>query len=437
MSAYAAPPAAQGFDLDSPQVERARRTMGGQLQLRNSSKLEWFIADLETAQYMADGGDMTLIGQLARVTRRDGLISGLRKTRTAGLVSLPKKFHGADKITQQLQSVGLTRSLFDEMYPPDALALYLDDFIMCGVAVAELLPVKGRAHPMMVTRDPEFLRYRWAEDRWYYASAVGLLPITPGDGRWMLMTAARTSPWNYGAWPALGRAYISKEHAILGRQNYSRKLANPAIIGSTPAGATDPDRTSWMGKLVAWGYNTVFQVPPGWDVKILESNGNGWEVFGEEIETANLEIMVALAGSKVIVDGGTGFANAGIHAAIRADMIQENGAMLAHVINTQGLPTWVAAEHGLSALDEPPRVEWDVSPAQDVKAEAEGLTAVAKAITELKTALQGDRKLDVDSLVARFGIPSKALTAAEKQAAVDAAAAAAKPDAPRLDSPQS
>jgi hypothetical protein len=163
-------------------------------------------------------------------------------------------------------------------------------------------------------------------------------------------------------------------------------------------------------------------------------------VFGEEIETANLEIMVALAGSKVIVDGGTGFANAGIHAAIRADMVQENGMMLAHCINTQGLPTWAANRYGSQVLTSPPRVEWDVSPAQDVAAEALGLKAVAEAITALRTALAGSRDVDVEAFVGRFGIQTKELgqgapaLPAAAPAGSSAAPAEASPPADGLDS---
>ncbi len=222
----------------------------------------------------------------------------------------------------------------------------------------------------------------------------------------MLMTAATSAPWNHASWQALGREFILKEHSKLARANFAGKLANPAIVGTAAAGAGEVERSVWVDQLIAWGLNTVFQLPVGWDIKLLETNGRGWEVFGQEIEAANLEIMVVLAGSKVLVDGGTGFSNAGIHAAIRADLINSDAQALAHCINTQGLPAWQVAEAGNEAtLDDPVRVEWVVAPAADRAQEATALKEAANAAKEAKAAF-GDN-VDFDAIAARFGVPMK------------------------------
>lgn len=428
VSEYATDPPQGTMTIDDPATERAREAWGGQLQPLLSSKLRWYLADLESAQRHADAGSMQMVAQLARAMRRDGVIAGLLKTRTAGLVALPKRFKGSDKLVSQLQETSAVRPLFDEMFPPEALAPFLADYIVTGVAVAELMPVVGRDHPIMVRRDPEFLRYRWSEDRWYFQSVVGPLPITPGDGRWMLLTADRISPWNMGCWAALGRAYIAKEHAMLARANFSAKLANPARVAFSPPGATEVDQATMLEKVIAWGLNTVFQLPQGWDVKLLETNGRGWEVFGEEIETGNLEIMITLAGSKVLVDGGTGFANAGIHAGIRADLIKEGADALAHVVNTQGLPHWTLSQ-GVD-LSETPRVEWDIAPAADRKTEAEGLKAIADAVVSLRAAMAGELALNTETLLGRYGVPIDPSKAPEPKLLPEAPAKGDKPDEP-------
>lgn len=408
ISAYALPPPQFGPSLDDPSTIALRRTMGGQLQPLPSSQTRWYMEDLEAAERSADSGWLVGAARLMRAAKKDGVLSGVLSTRTAGLVRLPKRFRGREEVIAALE-IGheQSRSVFDEMFPASELALLAGDGETLGVGVAELCPVDGRDFPIMVRLDPEFLYYRWDQNRWYFRSITGLIPITPGDGRWVLhVPGGRSAPWQHGLWRAIGRAFIRKEHASFYKDNWEAKLANAARVAFSPPGASQTQKDEWFEKVLAWGVNTVFGLTPGYDVKILESNGRGYESFIKTIEAQNQEIIIAIAGQTVTTDGGAGFANADIHKSIRADLIKATADALAYTVNTQGLPPWVMARFGEDAVNDGAIVEWDVTPPKDRTAEATSLSQVANAITTLSAALAPfGKNLDVDALCVRFGVP--------------------------------
>jgi len=392
-----------------------RRYNGGSLQPLPTSQTRWYLADLEYAERVADSGDLGPAARLMRSARRDGRLSGVLSTRTGGLVRLPKHFRGDPELVATFEA-GHTdraddaRSVFDEMFPPSELALLAADGVLCGVGVAEFLPVVGRAYPVLCRLDPEFLFYRWNENRWYYRSIAGAIPITPGDGQWMLhVSGGRMSPWQNGLWRCIGRDYIRKEHAQLHKDNYEGKLANPARVAVSPQGAAEEQKQEWWRRVMAWGINTCFAATPGYDVKLVESNGRGWEAFDTTIAEANTDMIVAIAGQTVTVDGGAGFQNSDIHKTIRADLIKETADSLAHTINTQGIPVYVALVYGVDDVDTRVCVmEWDVTPPKDRNSEASSLVTTAAAITQLTAALNPhDLTVDVEAMADRFAVPTK------------------------------
>ena len=410
ISAYEPPALPPGaLTLDSPQVRSVRRQMGGQIQRRPETRLRWYLHDLENAMYSADAGDISHAAQLARAMRRDGILAGVLSTRTNGIVNLPRKFSGREVITRALEGRDGVSSVFDAMCPPSELTAMAIDGVMLGVSLGELVPVEGRSYPVLVRHDPEFLVYRWVENRWYFRSVAGLLPITPGDGRWVLhIDGPRIAPWQSGLWYALGQSWITKQHAALQKANWEGKLANPARVAVSPQGATEKQKQAWFQKVMAWGVNTVFGLTPGYDVKLLESNGRGYEAFEKTIAQAEREYVIAIAGQLVTTDGGTGFANADVHKRIAANLIQSTASSLAYTINTQIIPSFVVMHFGEEALAETAVLEWDTKPPGDAGAEADAVGAFGKALTEVNTALKPyGLQADAGELTLRHRIPTQ------------------------------
>lgn len=399
-----------GLELDDASVEAIRENLGGNIQPLPTTRLRWYLRDLESAQHAADAGNLQTAAQLHRSMRRDGVLGGLVKARTAGLIRLPKRFYGDEEIANDLRAKNGSRSVFEEMFPPSELALLDWDGINLGVGVAELVPVEGRDFPVMVRLDPEFLTFLWAENRWYYQSVAGRLPITPGDGRWILHTpGGRLQPWNGGVWPATSESFINKQHAKLHRSNYSGKLANPARLAFAPAGASEGQRIGFFQKLLAWSTNTVLELPVGYDAKILESNGRGYEVFQAEIDTCNNEFMVVISGQEVTTTGGAGFSNAEVPERVSQDLIQGDGETLAYTINTQGLPAFIAERYGIEAITSRSTiVEWNTAKPKDLVREGAAMMGAANGIKLLDEALAPhDLQVAAVTIAERFSVPTE------------------------------
>jgi phage gp29-like protein len=409
VSAYQ-PPANDAISLDDEAVVQAREALGGQLTPRPTTQTRWFLRDIEDAQVAADSGDLTKAARLCNAMRADGVLSGVLSTRTDGVIALPKRWRGAGYMLTLLQYGGdSVRSVFDEMFPPAELALLASDGILLGVAVGELVPVTGRDYPVLVRHNPEFLIYRRNENRWYLRTIAGLVAITPGDGRWILHTpGGRMDPWRNGIWRAVGTAWVNKVHASLHDQNWQSKLANPARVATAPQGATDEQSEEWFRRVMAWGVNTVFGLKPGYQVSLLESNGRGHESFDVTIKRSDREFVICVAGQEVTTTGGTGFVNANVHQAIRADLIKSTADALAYTLNTQGIPPWVIERWGEPGLAQSPCVEWNVQQPRDAVQEASALMNAANAIDKLIEVYEKRGvEIDLAELSVRFNIPVK------------------------------
>lgn len=414
---YPTPVVPSAFAGDPERIRKER-------PLPSYTTTRYYLKDIEDAVHSADTGFLAQSARLTQSLRRDGVLGGILSTRTSGLARLPKQFRGTTHVCEALDNRN-DIGLFDKIFSPKELALFCGDGIVLGVAVGELVPLPDRPEPVFVRLNPEFLRYQWGDDAWYYDSVGGALRITPGDGRWVLHTpGGLQSPWANGLWTALARSYVAKDHAFNHRENYSSKLANPARVAVSPQGATEPQRQGFLRRVMAWGVNTAFDLPPGWDIKLIESNGTGYQVFSETIESCDKEFMIALAGQVVTITGGAGFANADIHATIRSDLIQDDGDGLATTLNTQAMPHIVSRMFGGGARCS---VRWDTKPPGNLNAEAQAIIAAANAITQANGALAPyGLKVDAREIVTRFQVPVLEL----QPAAVEAPAVPTAP--PRL-----
>jgi len=393
-----------GLPLDSGIVDAVRMALGGQLQRPPITQTEWLLEDVDIATRMADIGDMQRAAGLARAMKRDLLIHGLLRTKSGGVTRLKKEWFGSERVREDLTETDHGIPRFDLLAPPQQLRKMAEDFDLLGVAVGELVPVEGRDYPILERKEPENLYYLWPWNLWVFRSTAGILPIIPGDGRWVFETAGGLSPWQDGLCWSVGRSWVRKDSAQHLFDNWMFTLANPARVGYAPQGATPTQRQNFFESLAMWGINSVFELIPGWEAKILETNGRGWEGFESAIKLASEEIIIGLAGQLQSITGGSGFSSEDMPMNIRTDLLEETAVPLAHTVNTQILPIYTYNRFP-EEFDECPGYLYKVEQPQDLSKEASVYTAIGAGIQQLQdAAARSGYDIDVAAVFGRYGL---------------------------------
>lgn len=415
-----------GPELGDEVVNSARRSLGGRLEPIPEVRLRWYPPDIERAQMRAQTGDMTVVGQLCESAKLDGVVRGLGDARTS-VVYFPKRFYGSQEVIDTLLAKNASdRDVYNEMVPASEAALMAFDELFCGVAVGEMVPVQGRDFPVLVRRYPQNLWYLWSRNTWYYRSIVGLIPIKPGipdekGNSWVLhIGGGRLSPWNNGLWNTLGRSYINKTQTVFARQSYEMKHSHPARVAHSPVGAAEEERRGMLAAIIRWALNAAFALPPGWDIKLVESNGRGIEIYEQSIRHYNEEIATALCGSAVMLQGTAGFSNMDQFAVVARHLMTRTSSGWDHTVNTQILPAYIGRRWGTDALKNATTIETEVAEPKDRKQQGETMVALANAIKGLVEAIAAAQiaagmktelvALNVRELLASFGVPVQGVT---------------------------
>lgn len=404
--------------LNDRQVKQTREIMGGGLYRSRMTSTAIYLDDLDAAVQAADLGQLTTACQLLQSCDQHPVAQGLMATRTSGLVRLPVKWAGNPAAISLLKQGVIAgsdtgdnpNSLYDYLVPPGERSRFSEDAIKLGYAIGELQPSTSGL-PLFRQLDPAGLQYRIDTNTWIYNSVAGPVVVEPGvwptdrDSAFVLYTAGRTTPWRRGIWKALLQCYIVTLHALSYRSSWESKLANPARVGTSPVGADEDQDASLFEQIAAWGLNTTMLLKPGQDLKLVESNGRGYECFTKTIAEQTEQIIYLISGNTVVADGGSGFQNASLFRAIRNDLIQADANVLASVENFQILPLILEA---LGFDDTAVTREYVTASPAEVASEAQAFSQVASAITALSEAFVAsgsEQRLDVGAICNQFAIP--------------------------------
>src|SRR5690606_9302142 len=133
--------------------------------------------------------------------------------------------------------------LWWDYFPEGELFDFLHWYLHLGVGVAtfDWTRSASRWSPRLRTLPPHFLRFDEHRKAWLYNAREGELEVTPGDGRWFLLTRGQRG-WMHGLVRRLAIAWVAKQLTIRDRSE-ERRVGE----GWRPRRAGHPQQKSGRG----------------------------------------------------------------------------------------------------------------------------------------------------------------------------------------------
>lgn len=427
-------PSSQPF-IPGPTGERTRQRLAKeQAQPRRKRRISpiaidrgrWLRADIEKAEAIANSGQLQQAAQIADWCKSDLTVGGLMSTRCS-VPRLPRTWRGDDEVRQWLEGEGQIPGVFDLIFPPGELEELAIDHLDLGAGVGCFVQPPSQPLPKFVRLDNQYLRYQPGEDRWQYQGYGKTYDIRPDntDGPngtpipWILHCNGEQDPWRRGIWAGLGYDQVSEDGAGLHRDGFIWRFGNPFVMAISTLGASNDQKIEFWNAVKQWTMGFA-GITPGHDVKLLQPQATGREVFNDAEAKVERRAMMRICGQVVTSTGGVGFANAEIFATIASYLVARTGQDLATTLNTQALPVllnWAARNRRISAC-RPIALGYDTTPPQARKAEAEVISAAMDAFLKQWDAAEksGNPRLrpDPEEYRARFRLPVVGVTGEDR-----------------------
>jgi hypothetical protein len=390
-------------------IDRKRKRGNGRIQPISIDKSRWLRKDIEDAEDQANSGNLRHLAQIGEWVRADLTVGGLLANRCS-VPRLPRIWRGNDEAREWLEGSGKTPGIFDAIFPPSELEELAIDHLVNGAGVGVFIRPRRCKYVKLVRLDPQWLQFRISENRWVYQGYNRLYDVNPGDGTWFLHTNGEVDPWRRGIGADLGRDQCSEDTAGMHRDAFIAKYGNPFVMAIAPQGQSNDQKFTFWRSLLTWTMGFA-GVTPGHDVKLLQPEATGREVFNDAEAKAERRAMMRIAGQIVTSTGTVGFVNAEIFAQIASHLVARTGQDLATSLNEQGVPQVVemGIQEGWIESNDPLLLAYDTTPPQARKAEAEAIEAAMKAFVSQWEAADkaNDPSLrpSVEEYRARFRLP--------------------------------
>lgn len=363
-----------------------------------------------------DRGIFLRSGLLADLLRRDADVYGALQQRLTALGAHPVCFDAADDTSAAVTARDGLAADWPRLCPPGAQADLALDECMMGWALAQTpWRYDEGTRRLRQTVEP-WPAHAVERDRtlrqWYVQTDQGRLPITPGDGQWVLVAPrSARAPWLWGAIRAVAEWYLSNSFAASDGRRRSETTGQGIWKVKVPTGARES--SEGKGFLRAFrnlGRAAAIPAPQGatpeqsYDFELVEAKADAHEIFAWLKRTGGGAIRLAILGQDLTSQNQT----------VGSKGTSETGENVTRAVveaQARGLSDAFTQQVALPRaryLGEPlTRVRIDAEPKADRKASADASKAEAESVAAWRA--QG---VAVDAVAHAIAAGMKGATAA-------------------------
>ena len=410
--------------------------------LEETTRPQWKLRQVLTALRSHRAGDFGLSAQLFDTMLTDDELPGCLQSR--GDATLRSEFSLKVPEREKLKPRERTfQQKFPCYFPDGELFDFIIEHLMHGTAIGvldwdtsgEIWTYKFRALPI------EHLHWREDEKRFYYTALEGDLPVTPGDGKWVLMTQGQRG-WRWGLVRSLAQTWITKWLSIGDWQRYSQKHGLPIFKADVPIWRDAEEKDQFIEDLADIESEGIVGLPKdeqgeGYDLTLLEATTLSWQGFEAAIARCDRKFQITTLGGNLGVEvtgSGGNRAAADTHGAkLDAHKAKRDAKRLGECLQEQAVAAFFMLNYGPSA--EVPYPYWDVCPEDTVRVWENSRLQFSNTIKTLGDAgysvknieqVAGELGLELEAGPPKGSAADTAKTVAEKPPPKPAGAPAAK-----------
>lgn len=374
----------------------------------------WSIAEVRGAIEALVIGLFDAPAQLVDSITGDSRVQSAMQSRTGGLLGkeirhkLPAKYADSDLAKECLDA-------WESHWPNMATEAILADMQLWGSTLGfwtgqQLWDTTGDYWlPYLSTWHARYTYYHWIFRRYIAITLDGQVPISPGDGHWVMHAPfGQYRGWMRGNLRPISPWWLARNYALRDWARHSERHGMPIGKAITPFGAAPDMIQNYRNQLANLGQESIIQLPQSpdpqigsYDLEWLETNGQSWDGFQGLINQCNAEITLSILGQNLTSEVKEGsFAAARVHADVRQAILEFDARALSQTIYTQMARPFAAINFGNADLA--PRSCWDITPYEDNKAAADTAYAIGNTINMLRTA--GWKLKKIEAFFRKFGI---------------------------------